>query len=102
MCIRDSVWPIMAVSMLIEKTSRGKASLNRITELLDGEQIVGAYKTVRDQAVFTTHPVSYTHLDVYKRQAVIWSIRAGSTPASWWSTSATLRPSSGPSWLCPC
>ena len=29
------VWPIMAVSMLIEKTSRGKASLNRITELLD-------------------------------------------------------------------
>lgn len=29
------VWPIMAVSMLIEKTSRGKASLNRISELLD-------------------------------------------------------------------
>ena len=28
------VWPIMAISMLIEKTSRGKASLNRITELL--------------------------------------------------------------------
>mgnify|MGYP000296757733 CR=1 FL=1 len=31
------VWPIMAVSMLIEKTSRGKASLNRITELLDAK-----------------------------------------------------------------
>lgn len=29
------VWPVMAVSMLIEKTSRGKASLNRITELMD-------------------------------------------------------------------
>ena len=29
------VWPIMAISMLIEKTSRAKASLNRITELLD-------------------------------------------------------------------
>ena len=29
------VWPIMAFSMLIEKTARGKASLNRITELLD-------------------------------------------------------------------
>ena len=29
------VWPIMAISMLIEKTSRGKASLDRITELLD-------------------------------------------------------------------
>lgn len=31
------VWPIMAVSMLIEKTSRGKASLNRISELMDAE-----------------------------------------------------------------
>lgn len=31
------VWPIMAVSMLIEKTSRGKASLNRVRELLDAE-----------------------------------------------------------------
>lgn len=31
------VWPIMAVAMLIEKTSRGKASLNRISELLDAE-----------------------------------------------------------------
>ena len=30
-----SYWPIMAISMLIEKTARGKASLNRITELLD-------------------------------------------------------------------
>ena len=29
------VWPIMAISMLIEKTARGKASLNSITELLD-------------------------------------------------------------------
>ena len=29
------VWPIMAISMLIEKTSRGKASLNRITGLLN-------------------------------------------------------------------
>ena len=28
--------------------------------------------------------------------------QADSTPASWWSTSATLRPLSGPSWLCPC
>ena len=29
------VWPIMAISMLIEKTSRGKASRNRITGLLN-------------------------------------------------------------------
>lgn len=31
------VWPIMAVAMLIEKTSRGKASLNRVTDLLSAE-----------------------------------------------------------------
>lgn len=31
------VWPIMAVSELIDMTSRGKASLNRIGELLDAE-----------------------------------------------------------------
>lgn len=31
------VWPIMAVAMLIEKTSRGKASLNRIDALLEAE-----------------------------------------------------------------
>ncbi len=34
------VWPIMAIAMLIEKTSRGKASLNRISELLDAEVTV--------------------------------------------------------------
>lgn len=31
------VWPVMAVSMLIEMTSRRKASLNRISALLDAE-----------------------------------------------------------------
>ncbi len=31
------VWPVMAIAMLIEKTSRGKASLNRVSELLDAE-----------------------------------------------------------------
>ena len=29
------IWPVMAVSELIDMTSRGKASLNRISELLD-------------------------------------------------------------------
>ena len=31
------VWPVMAISRLIEMQSRGKASLNRITKLLDAE-----------------------------------------------------------------
>ncbi|MBE6616762.1 MAG: ABC transporter ATP-binding protein [Ruminococcaceae bacterium] len=34
------VWPIMAVSELIDMTSRGKASLKRIGQLLDAEQNV--------------------------------------------------------------
>ena len=34
------VWPIMAVSELIDMTSRGKASLERISELLDAKQNV--------------------------------------------------------------
>ena len=34
------VWPIMAVSELIDMTSRGKASLERIGELLDAKQTV--------------------------------------------------------------
>ena len=34
------VWPIMAVSELIDMTSRGKASLDRISELLDAEPVV--------------------------------------------------------------
>lgn len=34
------VWPIMAVSELIDMTSRGKASLNRLEELLDAEVTV--------------------------------------------------------------
>ncbi len=34
------VWPIMAVSELIDMTSRGKASLSRISELLDAKRDV--------------------------------------------------------------
>ena len=44
------VWPIMAVAMLIEKSSRGKASLNRITELLDAPIDVADRPGVSDLA----------------------------------------------------
>ncbi len=42
------VWPIMAVSELIDMTSRGKASLKRISELLDAPQDVIDRETVHD------------------------------------------------------
>lgn len=42
------VWPVMAISMLIEKTSRGKASLNRVGELLEAEITVKDRQGVED------------------------------------------------------
>ena len=43
-----TVWPIMAVSELIDMISRGKASLNRIGELLDAKQDVVDREGVRE------------------------------------------------------
>lgn len=42
------VWPVMAVSMLIEKTARGKASMNRVSELLEAEITVKDAPGARD------------------------------------------------------
>ena len=42
------IWPIMAVSELIDMTSRGKASLLRIGELLDAKQDVADQPGVED------------------------------------------------------
>ena len=42
------VWPVMAVSMLIEKTARGKASLKRISELLEAKITVKDEEGARD------------------------------------------------------
>ena len=41
------IWPVMAVSELIDMTSRGKASLERIGELLDAEVTVKDRENVR-------------------------------------------------------
>ena len=42
------VWPVMAVSMLIEKSARGKASLNRVTELLEAKVDVADKPDAKD------------------------------------------------------
>ena len=42
------IWPIMAVSELIDMTSRGKASLKRISELLDAKQDVADKPNVEE------------------------------------------------------
>ena len=42
------IWPITAISQLIEMQSRGKASLERISKLLDGETEIKDSESVRD------------------------------------------------------
>lgn len=42
------VWPVMAISQLIEMQSRGKASLNRISELLNAKPSVVDRNNVKD------------------------------------------------------
>lgn len=44
------IWPIMAISQLIEMSSRGKASLARITELLDAKADVCDRADVKETA----------------------------------------------------
>ena len=44
------IWPIMAVSELIDMTARGKASLNRISELLDAKPTVVDREDARELA----------------------------------------------------
>ena len=55
------VWPIMAVSELIDMTSRGKASLARISELLDAPQDVVDRPDVRELGMVEGR-VEFRHL----------------------------------------
>ena len=54
------VWPIMAISQLIEMQSRGKASLGRIGELLDAVPEVTDRKHVQDCTL--TGGIEFKHL----------------------------------------
>ncbi len=55
------VWPIMAVSELIDMTSRGKASLKRISELLDAKQDV-VDRPVVDRLDHVQGRIEFRHL----------------------------------------
>ena len=55
------VWPMMAITELIEMVSRGKASLRRVSDLLDTKQAVAD----RDGAVAIDHvdgTIQFNHL----------------------------------------
>ncbi len=56
------IWPIMAISQLIEMRSRGKASLKRIGELLDTPTHVADKPTVREPDAPLTGHIELRHL----------------------------------------
>jgi len=55
------VWPVMAISQLIEMQSRGKASLKRIGELLDAQPDVTDREDVTDVDTLTGN-IEFRHL----------------------------------------
>lgn len=62
------VWPIMAISQLIEMQSRGKTSLNRISDLLDskidvcdGDNVKDGINEIRGDIEFKS--LTFRHLD---------------------------------------
>ena len=77
------VWPIMAVSELIDMTSRGKASLKRISELLDARRDVvdregvEALENVRGDIEFKDLTFRYPGGEYDVLKDVSFRIRAG-------------------------
>ena len=77
------VWPIMAVSELIDMTSRGRASLNRIGELLDApitvtdREGVKELKNVRGDIEFRNLTFRYPDGEFNALENVSFTIKAG-------------------------
>lgn len=77
------IWPVMAMSMLIDMTSRGKASLNRISELLDAKPDVfdGAevesVENIKGDIEFKNLSFTYPDGDYNVLENVSFKINAG-------------------------
>ena len=77
------VWPIMAVSELIDMTSRGKASLDRLGELLDAEvnvkdrEAVADLENVRGDIEFRNLTFRYPDGEYDALKNVSFTIKAG-------------------------
>ena len=77
------VWPIMAISELIDMASRGKASLNRVSELLDAKinvidkADIKELKNIRGDIEFRNLTFSYPDGDYNALENVSFTIKAG-------------------------
>ncbi len=77
------IWPIMAVSQLIDMSSRGKASLKRVSELLDAPLDVKDREDVKDidlirgDIEFRNLTFRYPDADYDALENVSFSIKAG-------------------------
>ncbi len=77
------VWPIMAISELIDMSSRGKASLKRISELLDAKQNVvdregvKELKNIRGDIEFRNLSFQYPDGEYEVLEDISFTIKAG-------------------------
>ena len=77
------IWPIMAVADLIDMTSRGKASVKRISELLDAKQDVmdrpgvGRLENIRGDIEFKNLDFCYPDGDLDALHDISFKIHAG-------------------------
>ena len=77
------VWPIMALSMLIDMTSRGKASLKRISELLDAKpdvydtSLVEEVEHIRGDIEFKNLNFTYPDGEYEALEDISFKINAG-------------------------
>ncbi len=77
------VWPIMAITDLIDMTSRGRASLNRISDLLDTENEVSdkpsvhEVDSVKGEIEFANLTFRYPDADYNALENVSFKIQAG-------------------------
>ena len=77
------VWPVMAISQLIDMSSRGKASLNRISALLDAEinvvdsADVEPVENIRGDIEFRNLSFTYPGTDYEVLKNVSFKINAG-------------------------
>ena len=79
----STIWPIMAVSELIDMVSRGQASLKRISELLDAKQDVSdregvrPLKDIKGDIEFRNLTFQYPDGDIPVLEDISFTIKAG-------------------------